>query len=62
MNMYRIPVIGRALRLQRINDLVEELSELEGGMRDVCAALIDMTDPDDDLHVEVVRIIQALDG
>lgn len=62
MNIYRIPVIGRALRLQRINDLVEELSELEGGMRDVCAALIDMTDPDDDLHVEVVRIIQALDG
>lgn len=55
-------MIGRALRLQRINDLVEELSELEGGMRDVCAALIDMTDPDDDLHVEVVRIIQALDG
>jgi hypothetical protein len=62
MNIYRIPVIGRALRLQRINDLVEELSELEGGMRDVCAALIDMTDPDDDLHVEVVRLIQALDG
>lgn len=62
MNIYRIPVIGRALRLQRINDLVEELSELEGGMRDVCAALIDMTDPDDDLHVEVVRLIKALDG
>lgn len=62
MNIYRIPVIGRALRLQRINDLVEELSELESGMRDVCAALIDMTDPDDDLHVEVVRLIQALDG
>lgn len=62
MNLYRIPVIGRALRLQRINDLVEELSELEGDMRDVCAALIELTDKDDDLHIEVARLIQALDG
>lgn len=62
MNIYRIPVIGKKLRLERINALVEELSDLEGGMRDVAAALIELTDPNDDLHVEVVRLIQALDG
>ena len=62
MNIYRIPVIGKAIRRQRINALVEELSELEGDMRDVCSALIELTDKGDDLHVEVVRLIQALDG
>jgi hypothetical protein len=62
MNIYRIPVIGKKLRLERINALVEELSDLEGGIRDVAAALIELTDPNDDLHVEVVRLIQALDG
>ena len=62
MNIYRIPVIGKRLRRERINGLVEELSDLEGGMRDVAAALIELTDPNDDLHVEVVRLIQALDG
>ena len=62
MNIYRIPVIGKKLRRERINALVEELSDLEGGMRDVAAALIELTDPNDDLHVEVVRLIQALDG
>ena len=62
MNIYRIPVIGKRLRLERINALVEELSDLEGGIRDVAAALIELTDPNDDLHVEVVRLIQALDG
>jgi hypothetical protein len=62
MNIYRIPVIGKRLRRERINALVEELSDLEGGMRDVAAALIELTDKGDDLHVEVVRLIQALDG
>ena len=62
MHIYRIPVIGKRLRRERINALVEELSDLEGGMRDVAAALIELTDPNDDLHVEVVRLIQALDG
>ena len=62
MHIYRIPVIGKRLRRERINALVEELSDLEGGIRDVAAALIELTDPNDDLHVEVVRLIQALDG
>jgi hypothetical protein len=62
MNIYRIPVIGKRLRRERINALVEELSDLEGGIRDVAAALIELTDKGDDLHVEVVRLIQALDG
>lgn len=62
MRLFRIPVIGKALRRQRINELVDDLSELEGEMRDVCAALVELTDQNDDLHVEVVRLIKALDG
>ena len=57
----RVPVIGKALRRRRINQLVDHLGDLEANMRDVCSALIELTDPNDDLHVEVVRLIQALD-
>lgn len=62
MRLFRVPVIGKAIRRQRIIKLVDDLAELEGGMRDVCAALVELTDPNDDLHVEVVRLLQALDG
>lgn len=59
---YVIPVIGKALRRRRINQLVDQLGDLEAGMRDVCAALVELTEEDDDLHAEIVRLIQALDG
>ena len=62
--MYRfpIPVVGKALKKRRINGLVDQLAKLEGEMRDVLAALVELTEPHDDLHVEVVRIVKALDG
>lgn len=62
--MYRfpVPVVGKALRKRRINALVDQAAKLENEMRDVLAALIELTEPNDDLHVEVVRIVKALDG
>lgn len=58
----RVPVIGKALRRRRINQLVDQLGDLEANMRDVCAALIELTDQNDDLHVEVQKLLSALDG
>ena len=62
--MYRfpVPVVGKALKKRRINALVDQAAKLENEMRDVLAALIELTEPNDDLHVEVVRIVKALDG
>lgn len=57
-----IPVLGKAARKRRISRLVVQLTGLEMAMRDVSAALIELTDPDDDLHVEVLRVLKALDG
>jgi hypothetical protein len=31
-------------------------------MRDVCAALVELTDHDDDLHASIARLLQSLDG
>ena len=59
---FRVPVIGKALRKRRINQLVSQLGDLEACMRDVCAALVELTEQNDDLHVEIVRILKALDG
>jgi hypothetical protein len=58
----RVPVIGKALRRRRINQLVDQLGDLEANMRDVCAALIELTDQNDDLHLEVLQLLKALDG
>ena len=57
-----VPVIGKALRRRRINQLVDQLGDLEANMRDVCAALIELTDQNDDLHLEVLQLLKALDG
>jgi hypothetical protein len=58
----RVPVIGKALRRRRIDQLVDNLGDLEASMRDVCSALIELTDQNDDLHVEVLQLLKALDG
>ncbi len=54
--------MNNAARKRRINRLVLQLTGLELAMRDVSAALLELTDPGDDLHVEVIRLLQALDG
>jgi hypothetical protein len=57
-----VPVMGKALRKRRIRQLVEQLGGLEAEMRDVCAALVELTDHDDDLHASIARLLQSLDG
>jgi hypothetical protein len=58
----RITVMSNAARKRRIDRLVHQLTGLELSMRAVSAALLELTDPGDDLHVEVIRLLQALDG
>jgi len=56
------PLLSRLLRQRRIHALVDEIEIHEARLRDLCAALMELTDPDDDLHVEIVRLLEALDG
>jgi hypothetical protein len=58
----RIPLISRALRQRRIHGLVDRIALHEAELRDYCAQLIDLTEPGDDLHVEIRRLLEALDG
>jgi hypothetical protein len=58
----RIPLISRALRQRRIHGLVDRIALHEAVLRDYCAQLIELTEPEDDLHVEVRRLLEALDG
>jgi hypothetical protein len=55
-------VIGKRLRKARINALVDQLAAHEWAMRDICAALLELSDPDDDLAVEVQQLLATLDG
>jgi hypothetical protein len=56
------PLLSRMLRMRRIHHLVDEIEIHEARLRDLCSALIELSDPDDDLHVEIVRLLEALDG
>ena len=59
--MLGIRLIGRRRRKQRIEALVAQLGTLEAGIRDCCSALLELTEPGDDLAVEVERLLAALD-
>lgn len=61
MSLDAIPFLGPLLRKRRAAALVEELGALEMEMRDVCAQIIEITDPGDDLHLEVLQLLTALD-
>lgn len=62
MDLLNVPVIGKRIRRARINALVDQLAAHEWAMRDICAALLDISDPDDDLAVEVRQLLATLDG
>jgi hypothetical protein len=62
MDLLNVPVVGKRLRKARINALVNQLAAHEWAMRDICAALLELTDPDDDLAVEVEHLLATLDG
>ncbi len=62
MDLLNVPVVGKRIRRARINALVDQLAAHEWAMRDICAALLDLSDPDDDLAVEVRQLLATLDG
>lgn len=49
-------------RKRRLYELIDRMGALEEEMRDVSAALLELSDPDDDLAAEIRRLIAALDG
>jgi hypothetical protein len=57
-----LPLIGEATRKRRIKRLIGQLEGYETAIRDVCAQLIELSPDGDDLHVEVRRLLEALDG
>ena len=62
MNLNSIPLLGPLFRKRRAAALVHELSDLEAEMRDVCAQILEVTEPGDDLHLEVLQLLKALDS
>lgn len=52
---------GRA-RQRRLRRLLQELEGYETAMRDRCAQILELCDPEDDVSVEVSRVLDALDG
>jgi hypothetical protein len=57
-----LPLIGATSRKRRIKRLIDQLEGYERAMRDICAQLIELSDEGDDLHIEVRRILECLDG
>lgn len=62
MILPRFFVLGRRRRMQRINQLIDELGQWEEQGRGILSNLLELTDPDDDLSGEISRLIAALDG
>lgn len=60
--MIRFSVMGDRSRRRRVDRLVRELEGYEWAMRDRCAQLLELCDQGDDLHVEVLRVLDALEG
>lgn len=58
----RIPLIRGRARKKRIDALVEEVSHHERQIRNALSALVELTSPGDDLHIECRRLLEALDG
>ena len=56
-----IPLISLRNKRKRIRALVDEVSHHERQMRNAVAALVELTDPGDDLHVECLRLLEQLD-
>jgi thioredoxin-like negative regulator of GroEL len=56
----RVPLVSRAFRKRRINELLSQLETHETAMRDRLAELMELTTPADPLHIECRRILAAL--
>lgn len=58
----RIRQMSRALRRHRLEELLSDLQDWECEGRDLIAQAMELTDPEDDLHCELRRVLEALDG
>lgn len=58
----RLRVMTRRERGRRSRQLVGELGQLEARMRNVCAELLELSEPGDDLGDAVARLLVALEG
>ena len=62
--MDRFPLISRfiqAWRRRRLAQVLDDLQAWEHQGRDILAQVLELTDPDDDLHAVAVRLLMALE-
>jgi hypothetical protein len=64
MNIIRWPVrvIGRAWRRRALAQLLDDLQAWETEGRDLLAQVVELSDPEDDLHAECRRVLDLLSG
>jgi len=55
-----VPVVSRFMRRRRIALLIDELTLWEAQGRDLLAQVVELTEPDDDLHAECARVLELL--
>ena len=55
-------LLPRRKRLSRIRILTLQLAQHEADLRDVCAAIVELTEPGDQIHVEVQRILETFNS
>jgi hypothetical protein len=56
-----VPLIGRAARKQRVKELLAAAEHHERGLRNAVAALVELSEEGDDLHVECRRLLERLE-
>jgi hypothetical protein len=57
-----IPVVSRLWRRRRLAELLDCLQEWEAEGRDLLHQVVELTEPDDDLHCEAQRVLDLLSG
>ncbi len=62
MSRLILRMMPRPIRRARLRALVEDLARAEAEIRDIGAAIVELTEPGDDLHLSVLAVLQALDG
>lgn len=56
----KVPLISKAFRRRRINELLSQIETHETALRDRLAELLELTKPDDPIHIVCKRIFIAL--
>jgi hypothetical protein len=56
-----LPLLGAAARRRRLVDLLTKAERLETQLCNVIAQVVELTDPGDEIHVEMRALLEALD-